>query len=66
MLDAARSAMLFVRGRGRGDLDSDLQLSLALTRLIEIVGEAAKRVRERSRRGIRPCRGAQSRARAIG
>ena len=44
MLDAARNAMLFVRGRGRGDLDNDLQLSLALTRLIEIVGEAAKRV----------------------
>ena len=36
--------MAFAHGRSRADLDADLQLSLALTRLVEIVGEAAKNV----------------------
>ena len=44
MLDAARQAMVFVQGRSRADLDEDLQLTLALTRLVEIVGEASKNV----------------------
>jgi uncharacterized protein with HEPN domain len=44
MLDAARQAVDFARGRTRADLDRDFQLSLALTRLVEIVGEAAKNV----------------------
>lgn len=44
MLDAARQAIAFAHGRSRTDLDKDLQLSLALTRLVEIVGEAAKNV----------------------
>jgi len=44
MLDAARNAILFVRARTREDLDTDLQLNLALTPLIEIIGEAAKKV----------------------
>jgi uncharacterized protein with HEPN domain len=34
----------FVQGRARPDLDKDLQLTLALTRLVEIIGEAAKNV----------------------
>src|SRR5690349_16568124 len=43
-LDASRQAIAFVQGRGRGDLDCDLQLTLALTRLVEIIGEAAKNI----------------------
>ena len=42
MLDAARKAQDFVRGRARGDLDTNEQLMLALVRLLEVIGEAAK------------------------
>jgi uncharacterized protein with HEPN domain len=44
MLDHAREAMGLVRGKTRADLDGDRLLQLALTRLVEIVGEAASRV----------------------
>ncbi len=44
MLDAARQAVAFARGRQRPDLDRDVQLALALIRLVEIIGEAAKNV----------------------
>ncbi len=44
MLDAARKATIFVQGRSRADLDTDELLALALVRLLEIVGEAAKYV----------------------
>jgi len=46
MLDAARRAMDFTQGRERSDLESDEQLSLALVRLLEILGEAARNVSE--------------------
>ena len=49
MLDAARKAVDFSRGRTRDDLDSDEMLSLALVRLLEIIGEAAKRISEEFR-----------------
>ena len=52
MLDAAREAMAFVRGRTRGDLDSDRQLVLALVKEVEIVGEAATQVTEPTRQGL--------------
>jgi uncharacterized protein with HEPN domain len=39
-----REAVGLVRGRSRADLDADRLLQLALTRLVEIVGEAASRV----------------------
>lgn len=39
--DAAEDARTFVQGRDRGDLDQDRMLSFALTRAIEIIGEAA-------------------------
>lgn len=42
MLDAARKAVGFSAGRARADLDKDEMLALALTRLLEIIGEAAK------------------------
>ncbi len=44
MLDAAREAVAFARGRTRGDLDNDRQLVLALAKDVEIVGEAAVQV----------------------
>jgi uncharacterized protein with HEPN domain len=42
--DAARKALSFVQGRSRADLDTDPMLSLALVRLLEIIGEAARGV----------------------
>jgi len=47
--DAAETAERFVAGRDRSDLDSDEMLRLALTKLIEIVGEAAKQVSDETR-----------------
>jgi uncharacterized protein with HEPN domain len=44
MLDHANEAVGLVRGKSRLDLDGDRLLQLALTRLVEIVGEAASRV----------------------
>ncbi len=41
MLDAAREAVHFAKGRARSDLDGDRMLSLALIKCLEIVGEAA-------------------------
>lgn len=41
LVDAAATARRFVDGRDRGDLDDDEMLRLALTKLVEIVGEAA-------------------------
>lgn len=49
MRDAARQALEFTAGRRRADLDSDAMLMLALTRLLEIIGEAAKNVSEPTR-----------------
>lgn len=42
MLAASRQAATFVIGRSRADLDADAMLGLALIRLLEIVGEAAR------------------------
>lgn len=44
MLDSAQKAVEFTKGKDRGSLDSDEQLALSLTRLLEIIGEAAKNV----------------------
>ena len=44
MLDHAREAVELAQGRSRADLGADRLLQLALTRLVEIVGEAAGRV----------------------
>lgn len=49
MLDAARSAQEFVRGRSREDLDRDLQLVWALVKAVEIIGEAASQMEAASR-----------------
>ena len=42
--DAAMTAINFVKNRDREDLDNEQMLSLALVRLVEIMGEAAKNV----------------------
>lgn len=47
--DAAEKALEFSRGKSRSDLDDDEMLVLALTKLVEIVGEAAKQVSETTR-----------------
>jgi uncharacterized protein with HEPN domain len=44
MLDYSQKAVTLSRGRKRSDLDVDLTFNLALTRLIEIIGEAANRI----------------------
>jgi len=49
MLDHAREAVAMIRGRTRPDLDRNRMLELALVRLVEIVGEAARQVSERGR-----------------
>jgi len=46
MLDFAQKAIAISYGRKRTDLDEDLTFNLALTHLIEIIGEAANRVPE--------------------
>ncbi len=45
MLDHAREALAMARGETRADLDSNRMLTLALVKLLEIIGEAANRVR---------------------
>jgi uncharacterized protein with HEPN domain len=47
--DALNSAIRFAQGRKRGDLDADEMLLFALTRAIEIAGEAASRISAQAR-----------------
>jgi uncharacterized protein with HEPN domain len=49
MLDAARQAMIFAKGKNRADLDADLMLVFAMVKAIEIIGEAANQVTESTR-----------------
>ncbi len=44
MLDAAREAVSFGRGRSRADLNRNRLLTLGLLKCIEILGEAAARI----------------------
>lgn len=53
MLDASREAVGFVKARTRSDLHADRGLQLILTRLLEIVGEAANKVPQ-ARRELYP------------
>ena len=46
MLYAAKEAVEFAVGKSRKDLDDDRMLTLAITKSIEIIGEAASRVTE--------------------
>ena len=49
MLDAAKEAMSFIKGRKRSDLDTDRMLVLSLVKSVEIIGEAASKVTQESR-----------------
>jgi uncharacterized protein with HEPN domain len=49
MIEAAEKAMRFAAGRERSDLETDEMLSLAMTRAVEIIGEAASRISEAGR-----------------
>lgn len=51
MLEAARKAVAFAEHRTRQDLDTDEQFALALTRLLEVIGEAAAAVSDTAREG---------------
>jgi uncharacterized protein with HEPN domain len=44
MLDHAREAVAMIEGKERSDLFQQRLLELALTRLVEIIGEAAAKV----------------------
>jgi uncharacterized protein with HEPN domain len=44
LTEAATKAVAYTNGKHRTDLDGDELLRLALTKLVEIVGEAAKQV----------------------
>ncbi len=44
MLDHAREALALAQGKTREDLDSDRTFELALSKLLEIIGEAADRI----------------------
>jgi len=50
MLDHAREAVELVSERTRDDLRGDRLLGLAMTRLVEVIGEAANRVPPEERR----------------
>jgi uncharacterized protein with HEPN domain len=44
MLDHTNEAIALLRDKSRVDLDKDRTLNLALTRLLEIIGEAASQI----------------------
>jgi uncharacterized protein with HEPN domain len=46
MLDYAQKAVKIARGRKRNELDEDITFNLALTRSVEVIGEAANRIPE--------------------
>jgi uncharacterized protein with HEPN domain len=46
ILAHSREAVAIIQGKTRADLDQDRLLNLALTRLVEIIGEAANRIPE--------------------
>jgi uncharacterized protein with HEPN domain len=49
ILDHAQEALKLAQGKTRADLDADRTLELALTRLLEIIGEAANLASEKIR-----------------
>ena len=49
IVDALTSAIRFTEGHRREDLDNDVMLTFALTRALEIVGEAAIRISAETR-----------------
>ena len=66
MLAATRRAVSLTEGRARNDLDGDDVLALALTRLLEILGEAAKGVSPETKERNPTCPGPRWRQRGTG
>jgi uncharacterized protein with HEPN domain len=66
MVDAAREALTFVRGRGKDDLRTNRMLALSLIKEIEIIGEAASKVSPELKLTMRRSRGLISTACGIG
>ncbi len=52
MIDAAREAISFASGRSRADLDTDRLLGRAIVKSIEIIGEAATKVSDDTKRTL--------------
>lgn len=52
MLDAARECIEFIVNKRRKDLDNDRKLTLVLIKEVEIIGEAAYQVSEKTRRSL--------------
>ena len=52
MLDAAREAEGFTRGRVRADLDGDRMLAFALVYALQTIGEAASQVSSETREAL--------------
>ena len=52
LIDAAETAIRFTDGRARADLDENEMLTLALTKLVEIVGEASKQITSETKRSL--------------
>lgn len=52
MLDAARDARAFSKGKTRSELDSNRMLTLSLVKCIEIIGEAAGQISRELRESI--------------
>ena len=50
MCDPAKEALSFLEGRSRSELDNQRMLVLSLVKLIEIIGEAASRVTDKTRK----------------
>ena len=50
IVDACEQAASFISGKTRDDLEHDRMLQLALVKLVEIIGEAAKAVSDETRR----------------
>ncbi len=49
MLDYARRAVQFTKGKNRSDLDNNVMLAMATIHAIEIIGEAVKTISEELR-----------------
>lgn len=50
MLEAAEKAIAFSAGRSRQDIYTNEEFSLAIVRLLEIIGEAAKSISDETRK----------------
>jgi uncharacterized protein with HEPN domain len=66
MLEYAREAVKMAKGKDAEHLDQDRKLALALTHLVELVGEAASQVHKESEESIPMFRGRKLSACATG